>query len=423
VTNQTKLLTMGLLVALIIGLLFYIRKPSYNWSSELYKNDYDQPYGLMFLDRYLKTQFEGDNFQYADSALDIELPKLTQDAESYNYLFVGKSDFLKTGEVNSLMQFVKKGNNAFYISKNFPRAIFRILHRDSCQSSWGANNYIYQKSVDVQLLNEDFESSNPVTYARIKKDKEVDYKWNFIPKRTLCESSSNFENLGSIDEDKINFFRVKHGEGYFYFNSNPELFTNFYLSQGKSQVYAEEVFSFATANRMIWDKQLRRGNGSGSGQSDSDDEDSRSASPLSFILSITNLKWALYVLMGSLFVYFVFQTKRKQRPIPILPTKENSSIEYVETISELYFQQKGHDKIFKYIRSQLYEFIRKRYKISTKNRDENFIKVLSNKSKVNAEKVTEMVDYGNINVDTYNDKESLLAKYHQLVQYFYNHCK
>jgi len=371
-SQNNKLTIIGVVVALIMGLLWYFHKTSYNWTTELYNNDYGQPYGLKFLDGYLKTQFEGDNFMYADSTLDIELGKLDKSIRS-NYLFVGGHDYLRTNEVNALMDFVEEGNNAIYIAKDFPQALFKILHKGDCKNQWTRNEFIQEKSVNVKLLNKAYSSATPIKYARINQDKEVIYHWNYIPAVVFCESSENFEKLGALN-NKMNFFRVKFGEGYFYFNSNPELFTNYYLSQDRPQKYVEEVFSYATGNRMIWDKQLRQEGSNGNSRSRSNNKSAREDGPLSFILSITSLKWAFYVLAASLFVYFIFYTKRKQRIIPIMSAKENSAIEYVETISELYFQRKGNDKIFTYIESQWYEFVRKRYRISTKKIDADFVK-------------------------------------------------
>ena len=64
-----------------------------------------------------------------------------------------------------------------------------------------------------------------------------------------------------------------------------------------------------------------------------------SDSPLRFILSQPALKWAWYLLLAGVLIFIIFNLRRTQRPIPILPKNLNTSVEFVKTIGNLYYQE------------------------------------------------------------------------------------
>jgi len=55
--------------------------------------------------------------------------------------------------------------------------------------------------------------------------------------------------------------------------------------------------------------------------------------PLKYILSQESLKWAYYILIVSIIVYIIFQGKRKQRVIPLIPPLKNTTLEFVRIIA------------------------------------------------------------------------------------------
>jgi len=76
----------------------------------------------------------------------------------------------------------------------------------------------------------------------------------------------------------------------------------------------------------------------------------------------------------------VFEAKRKQRVIPILPPLPNTSLEFVTTIGNLYYRNGNHKDIADKKIAFLLEQIRTRYKLRTNELDEAFFEALSSKS-------------------------------------------
>lgn len=378
-------------------------------------SSFEQPYGLKFMDEYLRTQYEEDNFQFLDSSITVDLPKYLENDTIYDYLFIGHNMYLDTAELEAMLDFVEDGNNAIFLSKQFPYNLMEELNTASCIYDWNENDYFLDSTVYANFAEQDLKTFESVQYSRLNKDKKVEYDWHFVDEGYFCEEEKNFTALGRFNQNQVNFFRVEYGDGQFYFHSNPEFFTNYYLTLEENQKYAQKALSYATGSYLLWDKQYNLRN--------FDQNISQNDGPLKYILSQESLKWALYTLIGALLLYLLFEAKRKQRSIPIIAGKQNTSIEYVETISELYFQRKGHNKIYDYITSQFNDFIRKRYRLSTKKQDEDFIKLLSIKSHIKKDRIEALLKLQNNGKFEGNINEKFLVSYHKEIQYFYNHCK
>jgi hypothetical protein len=67
--------------------------------------------------------------------------------------------------------------------------------------------------------------------------------------------------------------------------------------------------------------------------------------PLRFILSQPSLRWAYYLCLGGLTAFMIFEVRRKQRIIPVLPPLPNTSLEFVGTVGNLYYQHGDHGDV------------------------------------------------------------------------------
>ena len=66
---------------------------------------------------------------------------------------------------------------------------------------------------------------------------------------------------------------------------------------------------------------------------------------LRFILSNPSLRLAYAIGIISLFVFMIFRLKREQRPIPTVEPPRNSSMEFSETVGQLYLKHGNHKNI------------------------------------------------------------------------------
>jgi hypothetical protein len=109
--------------------------------------------------------------------------------------------------------------------------------------------------------------------------------------------------------------------------------------------------------------------------------------PLRFVLTNEPLAWAYYIVIGSVLLFMLFEAKRRQRIIPVIKPPANTSLEFVSTIGNLYYQGGDHKNMAEKKINFLLEQIRTRYLLKTTQFNDEFIGALAAKSGHSKEQV------------------------------------
>ncbi|MBV6644675.1 MAG: hypothetical protein KI790_04465, partial [Cyclobacteriaceae bacterium] len=83
--------------------------------------------------------------------------------------------------------------------------------------------------------------------------------------------------------------------------------------------------------------------------------------PLRYFLSQPALRWALYLGVFTLLVMLIIQARRRQRAIPLILPPENSTMEYVRTIGNLFFREGNHKLAADKLVAHFYSEIKRKY--------------------------------------------------------------
>ena len=151
------------------------------------------------------------------------------------------------------------------------------------------------------------------------------------------------------ENGKINFVKIPYGEGYFFLHTQPQVFTNYHLLYNDSHYLADLLKWIPGKHENLeWDEYYKPFR-------------TENSSPLKMILSIPALKAAYWILILGLALYILTNIQRRQRPIPVLNPKTNLSLDFVQTIGLLYFNQKNHNDLLKKIYTVFTEHIRSNY--------------------------------------------------------------
>jgi hypothetical protein len=87
----------------------------------------------------------------------------------------------------------------------------------------------------------------------------------------------------------------------------------------------------------------------------------------------------------------IFEMKRKQRIIPVIKPLANTTMEFVQTIGNLYYQSSGHKSIAEKRIHFLLDQIRTRHWMSIGKLDDDFIQALARKSGKQDEDIRQLV--------------------------------
>ncbi|MDW7692386.1 hypothetical protein R9C00_13380 [Flammeovirgaceae bacterium SG7u.111] len=365
-------------VAIIcIGLLIYFfinqGEEETSWF-ESYKKESKEPYGTLLIASLLNGFFPEKNYTEIDEPLETYLAENSFD-EATNYVFIGRSMYLSDSSQKELLSFVEKGNNAMIISTALPQLMFDTLfsYDDIYEPNY---DYLYDNEIKLTFKHPNLMDSVFAVNYYYDFDTTSTY-WSYH-NRDVYTPKIEMVELGILNRGLSYFVKIKWGEGYFYLHTVPLAFSNYLLKKEKGFSHAQTVFSNLPEGDILWDEVSKI-------YVEPPFEQEFSPSPLKFILSHESLRWAWYLLLALVVFYVLFRSKRTQRIIPILDPYLNTSLEFVQTVGKLHFKQLDHKGLAQEKMQLFLGDIRRKYRVSTNNLDDAFIKSLSVKAQVELE--------------------------------------
>jgi len=375
--KRTKII-LGLFVAVLIGIVIteVVRPQPLNWKQSYTAAD-KIPFGCFVLYNELPSLFETKELVTVKESMYSFL--LDRDStEQSNYIMINNRIELDEQEYNQLLSHVTRGNDVFIAAGYFG---YRLS--DTLNIEMDAHYTIREDTVQLSVTNESFKAS---TFHYTKGM----YNRHFASVDTLnttilghlnyIQESYLDGNEKEIERREPNFIKVKFGKGNFYLNSTPLAYTNFYMLEG-NQDYVANTFSYLkNREQLYWDNYKK------SGRIVID-------SPLRFILNQTALKWAYYLCLISLLLFYIFRTKRKQRAIPVVEPLPNSSVDFAQTVGSLYYQHKDYSNLIAKKLNYFLSHIRNNFYIDTVVINEKTAKKLAAKSGKSLSDVTALMNF------------------------------
>ena len=405
-------------VALVIFFAWMLNRgpKRYSWYEDYDPKKVDQPYGTLYLRKLLEGYRPGSTFTLNETK---PLHKLLADARpNTNYIFVGPAIYLNSGEMNALLSFVERGNDALIASNNFPRELVSRIVTDTCATQTKYQVSRQYLSVNLNFYHPSLKSDKGYSYAYHTQDKDVYHSWGKLSYRTSCDQDGAITPLGYQNPGGVNFVAIPYGKGKLYIHTNPIVFTNYFLAQQDKLDYASGVFGHLEGKDIILDEFSKI-------PFNSENEVSKYDSPLYFILQQPALKYAWWLLIGTVVLYVIFASRRRQRVIPVHEKKVNTSLEFVHLVSTLYYQNGNPlDMARKKMRYFLY-ILRSRYGFKATSPNEEQLAMLSEKSKVSLPEIKSIFNqYNKIEEGAYyNTQTEKLMGLYNAIENFKQKCK
>lgn len=383
--NKKYLLILGTIVILFV-LVEYFRPRPIDWT-RTFRNDQKIPFATEAVYDLLPGLFPGQEvtsvrLPFYNLADDGKLPEQTS-----TYLFISESCEMAGEDVEELLAYVHDGNTAFLSANSFPQLLTDTLHLKIGTNSLIDFNRAYQSE-----KNED--EDQDAYYNRFRFDSmqvnltdprfRVGRKGYVLEKETAenhfvtTDSTLKASVLGVNQHGQYNFLRFRFGKGELFLQSAPEVFSNYYLLKQGEGNYAFKALSYLPAQPILWDEYAEQGR-----------EGERSI--LRFLFTSPSLTWAYYLTLATLLLFVIFEGKRRQRVIPVLEPVTNSSLEFVETVGQLYYNQADHANLAEKKIQHWLTYLRQRFGMKTTELDEEFRETLVLKTGIDRKDVDNLV--------------------------------
>ena len=338
----------------------------------IWRND-KIPYGVSFAYDHLKSVFPHAGvvvnskrpayFSYDENNADSN----GKNREAYiivNTRFIPDSD-----DINALINYVSHGNQIFISSFRIGDSLLAKLKLSEEFLRWDSTAPATDSV--IRLVQPVTKDSLPFTYP------------GYLSAAYFNKIDSQYCNvLGWNTYGRPDFIGIRYnGGGAIYLSLNPYSLTNFFLVHKNNRRYYESALSYLspTIETVRWDDYFRHFH-------------YRNFSSFDFLLKNRALNWALWLLIALFALIFLFESKRRQREIPIIPPLANSSVEFVRTIGRLYYQQKNNRNLADKMIVFFMEQVRSKYRLAGTTPDDQFASRLAAKSGFGRDTVDQLMN-------------------------------
>lgn len=308
-----------------------------------------------------------------------------------------------SNELKALMDFVYEGNQVFISSFTIGSELLDSLKLgiDYYYADDNDGDSLQVSITNPQSKNEEFYGYPGITYQSFFSTMDSGYT-------TV---------LGWNKDKKPNFIKIGYESGgAIYLQLEPLAFSNFFLLYKDNKKYYDCALSNIPEGieLVVWGEYFRNhtnGDNGGNGSSMS--------RAFSWLLKQPPLAWALWLLVALFLLIYLFESKRRQKIIPIKKPVNNSSLDFVKTIGRLYFQRKDNKNLADKMTAHFLDHVRSRFNIATSRMDEEFEKRLAYKTGIAHSVIHTIVYQAKYLADQPSITDGELMQFNHQLQHFY----
>lgn len=365
--GKIKIIVIFTLVIALITILQLIMPKPVDWSRN-YQSKKKTPFGTYAIYNLLKPAYAKQIT--ANSQTFYNLLEFTRDSSTLIFI----DDDLNFSKVDfvAMYKFLKKGNSVFITASSF-----RGILADSLKLNTTFNFENYYAPFDSLFTKKGETLKFCASNLKSKK-----YPYSAVARIMEFSNydSTLFKNILVNESGKAVAIKANINGGQLIICSSPDIFANYFIANNVTRPVAYNLLSYVDNKYLVWDENYKRFN-------------EKSYSPLKFIFENPPLHSAYLLTLLTLILYMVFEGRRRQRIIPSIEPNSNTTLEFVNVISHVYYNSKGHQNIAQEKIKYFYETIRKRFNVNTSVINQHLINEVSVLSGVEEKTVRNLFNY------------------------------
>lgn len=389
--KQTKI---GVIVGIIVAMFLFVwlftsgenaekdkraKFISSNWNSRFQVDD-KKPMGLYLLTALTQAHLD-TNHQVSVVTDWIDMDSIFEnDKSKKTFFFVGNNFGLKSDEIDTILSEVKKGSSLFLSFNDLTENLFSKLFYEY------KTKYEYDDHVNV------FSDKHKFKMINLFQNDTVATDWKAFEK---VQSLGPHKSLSSFME-MSNYIKVKHGDGYLFFHTNPEMFYNYQLKRLPGFKYAEFTLNQLSSEQDVYLLELGRLTDNYGNQDVDDDsgEDGKvDDSYFKLIFQNPTLLTALLLSILGIVLFIIFRSKRTEPIVPYIAKKKDMTLAFTETITSIYFAKRHPYGLLQVQRKNFYATIQKHFFIDLNRGSEHkVLDVLAEKCNMERAEIDELVN-------------------------------
>lgn len=294
--------------------------------------------------------------------------------ENSSSIFLLNDNFnFNKSDIQSLYNILNRGNNVMMVANSFEGNLADTLRLET-----GYNFFDYYFTSIDSLINKPGDD--------IKFNAKNLYKEKYQYSKVAILSyfshfdTTRFEVLATTGKQKACLIKTKIGKGTLFLMTTPDVFGNYFIANHKNRSLAYNTLSLLRNKELVWDEYYKTYNVT-------------NYSPIKFILESDALYAAYLLMLFSIIFYMIFEGRRRQRAIPVIEPVNNTTLEFVNVISHVYFNGRNHQSIAVERIKYFYENVRKKFTVNTNEINEGLINEVAELSGVERKLVKQLFNY------------------------------
>lgn len=391
-TELKRYITWSVVVMVIYLVAQYYKPQPTDWKESFVKED-KVPFGTYILYQELGNIFPKS--KVSPSRLPVYNTLKDKTFNRTNYLFVAGEVGIDEYDYQELIKFVEKGNHAFIAAYKLSDFLADTLNLTMSSVFMPSDN-----GTKLNFVNPALKHLKGYVFNKGLGDQ-------YFSKVDTTRATA----LGRNANGEVNFVKYTFGKGGLYILPSPKLLSNYNLLNPAGAEYVAKALSFLpNAELVIWDENNTKGN--------VDDE-----SVLRVLFRNDSLRWAYYLAICGLLIFVFFEMKRRQRVIPVVEPLKNTSVDFVEVVGKIYYQQRDNRDIAQKKIRYFLEYVRSNYHLKTTLLNEEFRNDLLLKSGVSEDLIQELIATINRLNEAVMINDEALIQLNKLIEKFYKQAQ
>lgn len=312
-----KYITYLAILGVLLTVLLLTKNKQYDWTVTFSHED-KNPYGAYAFNTLLSTLNNPVKNSYKT------LYELKDSLSANQNLLIVSNTFAPGKEdTEALLKYIEAGGTALICANYFYGKFADTLGLE-------VRDVLF-KNLETALNRNDTASLHFVSTV-IDSTHEFQYTSGNIHNYIARVDSLSATTLAKNSYFQPVIIKASRGKGTLLINSTPMVLTNIHLLDSGNYEFAEGLLSYLPEKEIVWTAYYHLGR-------------FEVSTPLRYVLTTEPLRWAYFITLSAILIFIVFEAKRKQRIIPVIPPLANTSLEFVSTIGNLYYQNGDHKNI------------------------------------------------------------------------------
>lgn len=336
--QRNRYILIFLAIILVTTLVEYNQDEPVDWTPG-FSATHTKPYGLYALYRLLPSLFPSQTVEDVHISASEQFEQHFDDS-GITYMLINDAVPLNAYDCNALVYFAQHGNTVFMASENFPDTLMQLLNIKN-ESYYNLPFYYLHDTVLHFNFCKSLRTSDSGYTIRNDYYTVVSYLDSFSNTRRRIATDAGGQAIAA---------EIQMGSGKIILCTLPYAFTNYYALKPDNAGFIVRIMQCLPQQKIWWDEYYK--------------SNKEEVTPMRYVLREKGLRWAYYIAVSGLILFVIFMGRRRQRIIPENDPMRNTTLEFAETVGQVYFEKADHLNLAQKKIRYFFEYLRSRYFIN-----------------------------------------------------------